>query len=90
MVDRGFTFNIGGSWNGISASFGSSTTQTNSAYMHQFPYGCQWGCNRENVCSVPGNSCGRFQCNENRANRGFWNRVTDKVGLTKAHARKKY
>ena len=31
-----------------------------------FPFGCQWGCKRQNVVSQPGNSCGRPECNRAR------------------------
>ena len=45
-----------------------------------FPYGCQWGCARENVCSKPGNSCGRPACNNARTkNKSFM----FKLGLKK-------
>jgi hypothetical protein len=43
-----------------------------------FPYGCQWGCNRENVVSKPGNSCGRPACNKAWTEAKSW---THKMGL---------
>lgn len=43
-----------------------------------FPYGCQWGCNRENVCSAPGNSCGRPGCNKAWTEAKSW---SHKLGL---------
>ena len=41
-----------------------SETKTETS---MFPYGCQWGCGRQNVVSKPGNSCGRPACNDARS-----------------------
>jgi hypothetical protein len=42
----------------VSGSFKAQKESSNT-----FPYGCKWGCERANVCSKPGNSCGRNSCN---------------------------
>ena len=43
-----------------------------------FPYGCQWGCNRQNVVTKAGNSCGRQSCNEAWTKAKSW---SHKLGL---------
>ena len=30
--------------------------------VERYPYRCDWGCGRQNVCSAAGNSCGRANC----------------------------
>jgi hypothetical protein len=50
-----------GKYGPATASYSSTTTQGT------FPYGCQWGCGRQNVVSQPGNSCGRAACNDARS-----------------------
>jgi hypothetical protein len=59
------TTTYGGSYKG--AEVHRTTTEEQSKFL----YGCQWGCGRQNVCSAPGNSCGRAGCNDARSEKSW-------------------
>jgi hypothetical protein len=62
----GQKFSINTKYGGVSYEKESENT---------FKYGCKWGCGRENVCSKPGNSCGRAGCNEAYKNRSLKEKI---------------
>lgn len=72
-MSRNPGYNYQGSLNLPNGTSGSYQFQKESGPT--FPYGCKWGCGRENVCSQPGNSCGRAGCNEAYKNRSLKEKV---------------